>query len=362
MPEQSYQDRTEPATPKRKREAREKGNIPRSIEINSALVLLFGTGLLYLTGRSFGATVVKAMKGILANLSAIEIRPDSMPSLVLAGIQVVGSALAPLVAVLMVVGVLANCAQGGVVWSAEPLNPKLSKINPLSGFKRMFSARSIAELIKGLIKIVIVGVIGYTTIKSRFDEFYLLIDQQASQIISFAVNVGFAIIFRAGVALLVMAILDFLFQRYEWEKNLKMTKEEVKEEYKQTEGDPLIKSRIRSLQREQARRRMLQEVPQADVVITNPTHIAVAIMYRVQEMEAPQVVAKGMRRIAEKIKEIARKHDIPIIENPPLAQLLYKRVDVGAEIPFDLYQAVAEILAHVYQLKSGLYSRAYGKV
>ena len=361
MPENSYQDKTEPATPKRKREAREKGNVPRSVEVNSALILLLGMGLLSLTGKSFGAKIIGAMKVVFSNLSSIELIPDNMQNFVVAGVQVMAGIMAPLVGVIICVGVLANVAQGGIVFTAEPITPKLNKISPLSGFKRMFSTRSFIELIKGLIKIVIVGVIGYLTIRSRFDEFYLLVDQGVSQIIRFVIGVGFDIIFRAAIALLVLAILDFAFQKYEWEKNLRMTKDELKEEYKQTEGDPLIKSRIRSLQREQARRRMLQEVPQADVVITNPTHIAVAIMYRVQEMEAPKVVAKGVRRIAEKIKAIARKHDIPVIENPPLAQLLYKRVEVGMEIPFDLYQTVAEILAHVYQLKTGLYSRAYGK-
>ncbi len=361
MPEQSYQDKTEPATPKRKREAREKGNIPRSIEVNSALILLLGTGLLALTGKAFGANIMGAMRVVLTNLSAVELQPDNMQRFVLAGAEVMAGTMAPLIGVLVFVGLIANLAQGGLVFSAEPITPKLSKINPLTGLKRMFSARSLVELIKGLLKISIVGIIGFLTIRSRFDEFYLLVDQGVGQIVSFAIGVGFDIIFRAAIALLLLAILDFAFQRYEWEKNLKMTKAEVKEEYKQTEGDPLIKSRIRSLQREQARRRMLQEVPQADVVITNPTHIAVAIMYRVQDMEAPKVVAKGARRIAEKIKAIAKKHDIPVIENPPLAQLLYKRVEVGMEIPFDLYQAVAEILAHVYQLKTGLYSRAYGK-
>ena len=362
MPEQSFQDKTEPATPKRKREAKEKGNVPRSIEVNSALVLLLGCGILWATGKVFGGQILGMMKAVLSQLSTIDLSRDNVQHFVIAGAQVMAGTLAPLIGVMMVVGVISNVAQGGLSFSIDPITPKLSKISPMNGIKRMFSARSMVELIKGIMKIIIVGIIGYLSIKSRFSQFYLLVDQGVGQIISFAVTVGFEVIFRTALALLILSIFDFAFQRYDWEKSLKMTKQEVKEEYKQTEGDPLVKSRIRSLQRERARRRMLQDVKEADVVITNPTHLAIALVYRVQEMEAPKVVAKGARRIALKIREIAAENDIPIIENPPLAQLLFKRVEIGDFIPLDLYQMVAEILAYVYKLKSGLYDRAYGNV
>ncbi|MBC7187788.1 MAG: flagellar biosynthesis protein FlhB [Calditrichaeota bacterium] len=361
MPEWSFQDRTEPATPKRRREAREKGNVPRSVEVNSALILLVGVGALWATGGLFLGQLSKITKAVLGGMADIELTPESLPTLALAGAEAAFAMMAPIVLVLIAVGLLANAAQGGLVLSTEPLTPRLTKISPVRGLQRLFSARSAVELAKGVFKLVVVAVIGFATMYAHFRELFPLVEQGAGQILGFAARVAFDVVFRAALALLVMAVFDFAYQRYEWEKNLRMTKEEVKEEYRQTEGDPLVRARIRSLMRERSRKRMIASVPKADVVITNPVHVAVALMYRVHEMAAPKVVAKGARRVAEKIKEVARQHDIPIVENPWLAQMLFKKTQVGQEIPLELYQAVAEILAYVYRLKSGLYSRAYAR-
>ncbi len=358
MPEWSFQDRTEPATPKRRREAREKGHIPRSVEINSALLLL---AVLWVSSRVFVGRLAQVARAVFGGMSAIQLTADSLPGQTLAAAGAAFAMMAPVVLTLMVVGLFANAVQGGLVVSAEPLTPRLSKVSPARGLQRLFSARSLVELLKGVFKLVVVGLIAFATVRSHFREFFPLVEQEAGQIMSFAARVGFDVLFRSALALVVMAAFDYAYQRHEWEKQLRMTKEEVKEEYRQTEGDPLVRARIRSLMRERSRRRMMANVPQADVVITNPVHVAVALMYRVQEMAAPKVVAKGARRLAERIKELAREHDIPIVENPWLAQMLYKKTAVGQEIPLELYQAVAEILAYVYRLKSGLYQRAYGK-
>ena len=351
MPEQSYQEKTEPATPRRRREAREKGNVARSMEVNSAFVLLAAVIALRLFGGNLMNHLKNTARWILSRLSVIELTTESLPGMVMVGIQFIGLMLGPIILMIMVAGVSASLAQGGFVFAGEPIKPKFSKISPAKGFKRMFSMRSVVEMVKGLIKLLIVGVIGYSTLRGELNTVPYLMDKDVPQILAFLGNTGFKLMLRASLALLIMAVLDYAYQKFEFEKKLRMTKQEVKEEYKRTEGDPLIKSRIRSIQRERARQRMLSDVPTADVVVTNPVHLAVAIKYNSRKMNAPIVVAKGARLIAEKIKEIARDHDVPIVENKTLAQLLYRTTEIGAQIPFELYKAVAEILAYVYRLK-----------
>jgi flagellar biosynthetic protein FlhB len=351
MPEQSYQERTEPATPRRKREAREKGNVARSMEVNSAIVLLAAVIALRFFGGTLMNHLMNIARWILSRVSVIELTTEALPGMVMSGIQFMGLMLGPIILMIMVAGVSASVVQGGFVFAGEPIKPKFSKISPAKGFKRMFSIRSVVEMIKGLIKLLIIGVIGYSTLRGELNSVPYLMDQDVPQIMAFLGNMGFKLMLRASLALLIMAVLDYAYQKFEFEKKLRMTKQEVKEEYKRTEGDPLIKSRIRSIQRERARQRMLSDVPKADVVVTNPVHLAVAIKYDSHKMAAPTVVAKGARLVAEKIKEIAQAHDVPIVENKTLARLLYRTVEIGAQIPFELYKAVAEILAYVYRLK-----------
>ena len=351
MAEESYQERTEKATPKKRQEAREKGNVPRSNEVNSAAILLISTLAFVVFGKHMFNGILVMMKNIYTGCSTIEVTTTNLPQIS----ENIGLNFAfligPFMLSLMIAGVAANVIQSGITFSVKSIQPKFEKINPFSGFKRLFSMRSFVEFVKNIMKMVIIFVIGYITIKGEFNEFFDLANQDVSQILAFIGSLSLKLFLRIGLIFIILAILDFAYQKFEYEKNLKMTKQEIKEEHKQSEGDPLIKSRIRSIQREQARRRMMSEVPNADVVIVNPVHVAVALKFKPEEMSAPVVVAKGMRNIALKIKEIAQQNNIPIIEKPVVARLLYKAAEVGHEIPVELYQVVAEILANVYQMK-----------
>lgn len=352
MAEESFQERTEKATPRKREEARKRGDVARSPEVNSAVVLIMSMVAL----NFFAKPLLEKLEGLTSyvfmHLSTISITQEDVPSMTINGLGFIASVIGPVVLMIMIGGIGANVVQGGLVFAGEPLNPKWEKISPGRGFKRMFSLRSFVELAKGVIKLIIVGFIGYLTLKSEIKNFPFLVDQSVSQIVSFIASVSFKLFARAGAVLIVLAALDFAYQRYEYEKKLRMTKQEIKEEYKRTEGDPQVKARIRSIQMKQARQRMLAEVPNASVVVTNPTHLAVALKYDSEEMDAPVVVAKGARLIAEKIKETAREHNVPVIENKPLARTLFKSVEIGDVIPAELYKAVAELLAYVYQMEN----------
>jgi flagellar biosynthetic protein FlhB len=247
---------------------------------------------------------------------------------------------------------LANVIQVGFLFSWEPLTPKLSKLNPLEGMKRLVSLRSLTEMVKFVAKVVLVGIVVYTVVRKEIPFMMPLAGQSIQDIGSYICTTILRIMLRTSWVLLVLAILDYAYQRWEFEKGLRMTRQEIKDEHKQSEGDPLVKSRIRRVQREWARRRMMEAVPQADVVITNPLQLAIAIAYENDTMVAPQVLAKGAGPVAVRIREIARSYGIPIVENKPLARALFKDVDLGQQIPAALYKAVAEVLAYVYRLKN----------
>ncbi|MCD6150659.1 MAG: EscU/YscU/HrcU family type III secretion system export apparatus switch protein, partial [Deltaproteobacteria bacterium] len=229
--------------------------------------------------------------------------------------------------------------------------PKFSKINMIKGFGRIFSLRSLVDLFKSLFKISVLGYASFTVYRAHFAEFFGLLNQPVVDIMQFLALVSFQLLWRCGLVLIGLAIFDYLYQRWEWTQDLKMTKDEVKDEFKQMEGDPQLKARIRSLQMAAARQRMMHEVPRADVVITNPIHLAVALLYDKKQSLAPVVVAKGAGVIAENIKKVARQHQVPVVENKPLARLMFKLVKVNEMIPADIYQSVAEVLAYVYRLK-----------
>lgn len=342
------QERTEEATSRRRDDAREKGQVARSQEIVSVGILVACLIYFYFGAAGLLKDIMELMTSGFRTAGQVNLTQEGVYRIVVDYIIKASFILFPLMLTVVVAALLGNVLQIGFMFSAESVTPKLSKVDPVKGFTRLFSIRSIVELIKNIFKICIISMVAYFVIKGELDNMIPLLEQSVWGIMTYFGRICFKIILATTIILVILAILDYIYQRWEHEKSLRMTKQEIKDEYKNTEGDPLIKSRIRRLQRENAQKRMMAQVPKADVVITNPTHLAVAIQYDHENMMAPKVVAKGANLIAEKIKEIARENDVPIVEDKPLAQVLYKMVDIDHLIPEDLYRAVAEVLAFVY--------------
>jgi flagellar biosynthetic protein FlhB len=275
---------------------------------------------------------------------------SSTYNLALLLLQKTGLLLAPLFLLVLVIGFFSSFFQIGWLVTAKPLIPDFSKLDPISGFGRFFSKKSMVEVIKSLAKVLLVGWAAYSTVLANFDQALVLTDASIGSTLVYMARIAALILTKVCVILVFIAFLDFLYVRWEMEEKMKMTKQEIKEEFKESEGDPHIKAQIRAIQQEMARKRMMADVPGADVIVTNPTHLSIAVQYDSNKMDAPVIIAKGADFIALKIREIAREHEIPIIENPPVARLLHK-LDIGESIPEDLFKVVAEILAHVYSLK-----------
>ncbi len=346
------QNKTEKATPKRRRELREKGQVARSKEIPSVAIILLGTFALY-----FSASYIYQQNSALLHLvlgdSAGFVDPGTLNHrLFIKVVTISFSMIAPVAFAVFITAIVSNYVQVRGLFTLTPLKPDMSKLNPIKGFKQFFSLRSLAELVKSLAKLGIVTYVAYKVVRSEESHLLPLFETDLRSILIYICTICFKIFYKTAGVMFVLAILDYYYQKWQFEKDQMMTKEEVKEERKQVEGNPLVKARIRSIQISAARKRMMAAVPEADVIITNPTRIAVALKYEKNEMEAPKVVAKGMRRLAEKIREIGKAHGIPVVEDKPLAQVLYKDVNIGATIPVELYQAVARILAYVYKLKN----------
>jgi flagellar biosynthetic protein FlhB len=343
-------ERTEAPSNKRREDFRNKGQVAQSREVQTAslftIVLLFW--LFYLPTLWNGLTTL--IFSIWQAVGQYEVTGATALSLAAFILRETGLLLLPLFLLVLLVGFFSSFFQFGWILSAKPLIPDFNKLNPITGMARFFSKKSIIEVVKSMLKVALVGWIGYSTVFDNFAEALILIDTSVPSTVAFLGKISALIFAKICAVLLLIAFLDFLFVKWEMEEKMKMTKQELKEEYKESEGDPHIKAQIRSIQQEMARKRMMAEVPKADVVVTNPTHISVAIRYDADEMDAPVVIGKGSDLIALKIREIAREHDIPIIENPPVARLLHK-LELGEHIPEDLFKAVAEILAHVYSLK-----------
>lgn len=344
-------DKTEQATPKRQQDAREKGQVAKSQEIPSVAVLLMGAAMLYFIFPRVYSNFLDLTSNILSSSGTVEITQDNIYPFGAGVLKRVFFTIVPFLLMVTVAGAASNILQIGFIFSMQSLEIKLSRINPAEGLNRIFSLHSIADMIKAILKIAIIGYTAYILIRREFGNFPTLMDMDVEAILSYIVWLTLRLVIWTGAILVMLAALDFGFRKWEHQKSLRMTKQEIKEEFRQAEGDPLIKARIKSLQREMARKRMMADVPKADVIITNPTHLAVAISYKNGEMRAPRVVAKGAGIIAEKIREIAKAHAVVIVENKPLAQTLYKVVEIGEEVPTNLYKAVAEILAYVYRLK-----------
>ncbi|MCX6138833.1 MAG: flagellar biosynthesis protein FlhB [Ignavibacteriales bacterium] len=349
----SDQEKTEEASGHKREESRKHGSVAKSLEVNSAVMIIAGLTMVSAASASIGSTIAGAARNLFLNAGRIQLTVGNVHSFTVEGIISGVVTMGPLLLGMMAIGAAVNFMQVGFMFSPEILRPKLEKFNPLVGLKRMlFTKRSMVELGKNLTKLTIVGIVAYKVISHMMDGVLTLMDSDPTSVLDSFSSLAMEVALKAGGAFLILAVLDFAYQRYDHEQSIKMTKDEVKEETKMMEGNPLIKSRLRSVQRQVAYKRMMHEVPKADVVITNPTHLAVALQYDMAKMGAPTVTAKGAELIAQRIKEIARENDIPIVEDKPLARALYKSVKVGEEIPEQLFQTVAQMLAYIYKLKN----------
>lgn len=345
-------EKTEKATPKKREDAKKKGQVAKSQDINTAVVLLGVFFFLSFAGSYLMDGILGLFRHSIQENMLMEITESNVQVLLLQILKELAFYLGPIMLVAMIAGVAANYFQIGFIFSPESIQPKLEKIDPLKGFKRIFSMKSIVEMVKSILKISFVGLITFAVLWGRMDEILILSQKSVGAslitLASLTVQMGLS----ASAALLFLAVLDFMYQKYDFEKSIRMSKQDLKDEYKNMEGDPEIKSRIKQKQREMAMRRMMQEVPKADVVITNPTHFAIAIKYEEDKFDAPFVVAKGVDFMAQKIKLIAKENDVTMVENRPLARAIYSQVEIGDTIPEEFFKAIAEILAFVYRTKN----------
>lgn len=346
-------DKTEKATPKKREDARKKGQVLQSREITTVFVLLF----VFVGLKIFGGYIYGEMRSFFIHLMEEYPTIDDLftvnilSRLFFEAIVVLLKVVGPILAIALLAGLITSYAQVGFLFTTETLGFKFDRINPISGLKRIFSTRALVELLKSVFKITVIGYTAYAYLKGEVHNVLNLMAMDVIEVATYIGSTSINVALRVCLMLLFLAAADYLYQWWEYEKNLKMTKQEIKEEYKQSEGNPEIKSKIKQKQRQISMRRMMQEIPKADVVITNPTHFAVAVKYDPQMGEAPVVLAKGQDYLAQRIKEIAKENGIAIVENKPLARTLYSTVEIGETIPSDLYQAVAEVLAFVYSLK-----------
>jgi len=353
MAESDGQEKTEQASGKKLSDAREKGQVAKSQEINS--LALFGAGLMliffsqqFLSGRVSSFTVK-----IFSTLDTLTISSNTIQEMLKEDAFFLLSTLAPILGGMVVIAIVANVAQIGFKFSTKALMPTGAKFNPISKLKGMlFSSRSFVEITKSLLKLALIGGFTYYVLSDSIAQTTALVELSTQEIMQFMLEATYSLLWKISMIFLVIAVVDFSFQRFKFKKDLMMTKQEVKEENKQSEGDPLIKSRIKKMQLQAARGRMMGDVPKADVVITNPTHYAIAIKYDLDKDAAPRVLAKGVDSLAQKIKEVAVKNNIPLHEDRELARALYKLCDVGDQIPQSLFKAVAQILAYIFQLKN----------
>jgi flagellar biosynthetic protein FlhB len=344
------EDRTEAATPKKRQELRRRGQVARSQDLSSMVVFLAVVICLHSAGGAAFDRLRDFLKGALGSTHEAGMTPGVILTEGGSAMKVLFVTTGPLFVTAMLVGLLVNVVQTGFLVSTHALKPDFTKLNPLAGMKRFVSARGLVETVKNLARLTIIGWLVYSTILGAYPELLQGIRQDHMTFLAVIGDVLYRLTLRICICLLVMAALDYAYQRWSFEKSIRMTKEEVKQESKTMEGNPLVKSRIRARQRQIARQRMMDAVPAADVIITNPTHFAVALKYDQLSMAAPQVVAKGGDHIAAKIREIAEENDVPIVENPPLARGLFRAVEVGQQVPSEFFAAVAEILAFVYRL------------
>ncbi len=345
------QEKTEKATPKRREEARQKGQVVTSRELSSALLILFAV----LIFKNLGLDLILGLKTSMAqgfSSLASDVMTPTQFTLFMRDLMIRILVISlPILLLIAFVGGASVVVQHGVLFSTQALMPDWGRINPLSGFARIFSIDSLMNGSKTFLKFLVISVVAYFAIMNRLSEVLELSRMTPGAILTLSGDIIASLVLRCGAVVAVIGGADYAFQWWSFEKKLRMSKQEIKDENKQTEGAPQVKARIRNLQREMARNRMMADVSDADVVITNPTHLAIALSYKAETMAAPKVLAKGSGYVAEKIRTVAREHGIPVIENKPVARSLFKIVEVGQFIPASIYRAVAEILSYVYKLK-----------
>ncbi len=345
--------RTEKATPKRRKKARDEGNVPRSTELGKAVSILAGVLILRFLIGFLDKNIRETYLYFLRQSFSLELTRENVYHIFLYSSKQIGLMVLPIMFFVFLISLLVTRAQVGPLWTTKPLTPKFKNFNIIQGLKKIFvNIQTLINLTKSVLQAFFVGLAPYLVLKSELTENILpLFYASVSDIAAYILNTGFKVTGYALVPMLLIGVADLIYTRWDYEENLKMTKEEVKDERKQAEGDPQIKSKQKRKMLKVMQQRMLQEVPNADVVITNPTHIAVALAYNPLKAPAPIVLAKGANKMAEKIKEVARKHNVPIKENKPLAWALYKSVEIGETIPEELYRAVAAVLAQLYKYR-----------
>ncbi len=351
MADEDKQSKTEQPTAKRRQETENKSGPPRSRELTSTLALLFAFLFLYWWGGSMYGSIKECCRHFLGNAGTYNLNQASVQNIMLGTMGTLAYILGPFLLAMMMAGVAVSIGQGGWSFSTERLSYNTDRLNPLAGAQKLLKIDSLVETFKSILKLAVLGYVAYHTLRQEIEELSFLSGGSVTEIIAFFGRVTFRLVLRIVGILLVLGVLDYLYVRWRFTQNIKMTKHEVKEEGKESEGDPQVKRKMRSLHMERARKRYSRIVPTADVVITNPTHYAVALKYDRDRMFAPVVIAKGADYLAQKIKEIARKNNVMLVENRFLARELYAQVKEGSPIPETLYAAVAEILAYVYGLK-----------
>ncbi len=351
MAEHQGQEKTEQPTQKKLDDSRQKGMVAKSTEVNSLLVVFAGIVTIFL----FQTSIAKQFSSFSINIfGALDVFPERMgmiQNFFMDWYWFFIAVISPFLIAVFIISLASNISQVGLKITPQALEPKFSKLNPLNGIKRILSTRSLVELLKTILKFFLISLFTYFVLKDFISSATILENSDISDIMTFMIESAFSLIWKFGILYILIAAADFAYQRYKFKKDMMMTKEEVKEEMKQTEGDPLIKSRIKRMQIQAAKNRMMKELPTADVVITNPTHYAVALRYDMFKNNAPEVIAKGVDELALRIKKVAAEHNIPIHEDRELARALYKMCDIGDTIPQQLFKAVAQVLAYIYNLK-----------
>ncbi len=351
MAESDKHSKTEQPTAKKLEEARKKGPPPLSRDMTSTVTLLVSIITLYTLGSYMLTSLKENTRDLLGGMGSVSITPTGVYSILLQQIMSIGAVIAPFLVMVMVAGVIAVVIQGGVSFSTEKLSFKFEKINPLEGVKRLLKKEAAVEALKSIIKILIVGYVAYQILRDEMDAILYLTETDITGIFTFISHISFKIVIHTCGVMVVLAVLDLAFVKWNYLQDMKMTKQEVKQEHKDSDGDPHLKGKIRKMRYERAFRRLKQIIPTADVIVTNPTHFAVALKYDREKMAAPFVIAKGADHLALRIKALARESNIMLVENRFLARELYAQVDENEEIPETLYVAVAELLAYVYGLK-----------